>query len=581
MLRSDLTDCSYLLAAAADDNRPYAVSESSVRTRAELALAAAGWKKTFEESGARSVGLYFTDIFDSAAALLGCWAAGVRAVLPADTSEALTARLAENVQALAGEFSAPGALPVLTRAEASDPCRTVLDPSRQLVALFTSGSTGEPALVVKRLSQLFCEVESIGMNGHGRSEPLPEDTVIFPTVSQQHIYGLLFALLWPLYTGRAVWHSRILYPEELLGHLVQFQNAVWVASPAHLNRLPEHPLWEKAGPILRAVYSSGGPLSEEGLRLTIDRTGQSPIELFGSSESGGIAARQRSVSEDGRVVDPGFRALPGTELKVVDSILFVKSPQLASDTWEETTDRVELAEDGLSIRLLGRVDRIVKIEGKRVSLTAVEKALVETGLIASAKAFMRKSGAQTDAERIAVAAVPTPEGAQLLVAEGKKGLVTHLRQALLRTMERVCLPRQWRFAAELPQNAMSKVTVESLETLFDARTPQIVVLERPSATSVTAAVVVAGDSPYFEGHFPGFSLLPGVVQVQWAQKAAGQLLCLRGALCGVKTLKFTAPIRPGTTVLLRLERTAAGASFVYESTEGKILSRGTLVTEAS
>ena len=106
-------------------------------------------------------------------------------------------------------------------------------------------------------------------------------------------------------------------------------------------------------------------------------------------------------------------------------------------------------------------------------------------------------------------------------------------------------------------------------------------LKLPRSTSVTAAVVVAGDSPYFEGHFPGFSLLPGVVQVQWAQKAAGQLLCLRGALCGVKTLKFTAPIRPGTSVLLRLERTAAGASFVYESTEGKILSRGTLVTEAS
>jgi hypothetical protein len=79
------------------------------------------------------------------------------------------------------------------------------------------------------------------------------------------------------------------------------REAAWIASPAHLNRLPEHPLWKQAAPILRVIYSSGGPLSDEGLRLTLARTGIAPVELFGSSESGGIAWRRRAIDDEGRI----------------------------------------------------------------------------------------------------------------------------------------------------------------------------------------------------------------------------------------------------------------------------------------
>ena len=300
-----MTDCSRVLPEAADDNRAFTVSDAGVRTRRDFALAAAGWKAAVQASGAKAVALYFSDIFDSASALFGCWAAGVRAVLPADTSAALIERLNDEVQAVAGDFPANCPIASLTRKEASEPCRDVIDASKPLVALFTSGSTGTPTMVVKRLSQLFCEVESINSRGHGQEKELTENTVIFSTVSQQHIYGLLFALLWPLRSARAVWHTRILYPEELLGHICKVREAAWIASPAHLNRLPEHPLWEKARPLLRAIYSSGGPLSDEGLKTTLLRTGIAPVELLGSSESGGIAWRKRSVEADGRITGTG------------------------------------------------------------------------------------------------------------------------------------------------------------------------------------------------------------------------------------------------------------------------------------
>lgn len=516
-----MSDCSRVLEEAADDNRPFTLSPEGVRTRHEFALAAAGWKKAIEESGATSVALYFTDIFDSAAALFGCWAAGARAVLPADTSEALVERLTDNVRAVAGEFPAHCPLPKLTAQPAAEPCRTALDASQPLLALFTSGSTGRPTLVVKRLSQLFCEVESINARGHGQEKKMAAETVLFSTVSQQHIYGLLFALLWPLRAARAVWHTRILYPEEMLGHLTRVKEAAWIASPAHLNRLPEHPLWEKARGILHAVYSSGGPLSEEGLRLTIERTGLSPIELLGSSESGGIAWRRRSLTSEGAVHDPGFMALPGTQIKAVDGLLTLKSPQLATDGWETT------------------------------------------------------------AERIAVAAVPTAEGAQRLLTEGKTALVKSLREELLKHVERVCLPRRWRFTWALPQDAMGKVTTRTLETLFDARAPQAALLAAPSADEVVMVLTVTADCPFFEGHFPAFALLPGVVQVQWAKGVAARYWRLARPLTGIKTLKFTAPILPETALLLRLTRRENGVAFVYETREGKPLSRGTLIMEAA
>lgn len=576
-----MSDCSRVLEEAADDNRPFTLSPEGVRTRHEFALAAAGWKKAIEESGATSVALYFTDIFDSAAALFGCWAAGARTVLPADTSEALVERLTDNVRAVAGEFPAHCPLPKLTAQPAAEPCRTALDASQPLLALFTSGSTGRPTLVVKRLSQLFCEVESINARGHGQEKKMAAETVLFSTVSQQHIYGLLFALLWPLRAARAVWHTRILYPEEMLGHLTRVKEAAWIASPAHLNRLPEHPLWEKARGILHAVYSSGGPLSEEGLRLTIERTGLSPIELLGSSESGGIAWRRRSLTSEGAVHDPGFMALPGTQIKAVDGLLTLKSPQLATDGWETTADRIVFNADGETFRLLGRTDRIVKIEGKRVSLTNIENALKETGLMADVKTFTHPAGPDGTRERIAVAAVPTAEGAQRLLTEGKTALVKSLREELLKHVERVCLPRRWRFTWALPQDAMGKVTTRTLETLFDARAPQAALLAAPSADEVVMVLTVTADCPFFEGHFPAFALLPGVVQVQWAKGVAARYWRLARPLTGIKTLKFTAPILPETALLLRLTRRENGVAFVYETREGKPLSRGTLIMEAA
>ena len=86
-----------------------------------------------------------------------------------------------------------------------------------------------------------------------------DDADIVATVSHQHIYGLLFNVLWPLSAGRAFFRQSFAFFEGLTMALAQ-RESVLVSTPAHLQRLPERSLWALAAKRLRAIFSSGGPL---------------------------------------------------------------------------------------------------------------------------------------------------------------------------------------------------------------------------------------------------------------------------------------------------------------------------------
>ncbi|MGL4223356.1 MAG: AMP-binding protein, partial [Shewanella sp.] len=79
------------------------------------------------------------------------------------------------------------------------------------LVLFTSGSSGEPKAIRKSLRQLDAEVTVLE---HTFAEHLPHCSVV-STVSHQHIYGLLFKILWPLAASRPFLSEQIEYPETL------------------------------------------------------------------------------------------------------------------------------------------------------------------------------------------------------------------------------------------------------------------------------------------------------------------------------------------------------------------------------
>src|SRR5262249_57841827 len=101
------------------------------------------------------------------------------------------------------------------------------------LVLFTSGSTGAPQAIPKKLFQLFREVATL----EAQFGQLLGGSEIIATVSHQHIYGLLFNVLWPLTAGRAIQAREYYFPPELIA-APPARPPPSVSYPAHLNGFP-------------------------------------------------------------------------------------------------------------------------------------------------------------------------------------------------------------------------------------------------------------------------------------------------------------------------------------------------------
>ncbi|MDB5857123.1 MAG: hypothetical protein JWQ76_812, partial [Ramlibacter sp.] len=496
----------------------------------------ARWQAAFAARPGPRVALYFDDAYDFACALFGAWHAGKVAVLPGDAQPATLARLLPEVDACAGEL--PGA--VQPAATAGDQPLQPLDLRQTPAVIYTSGSSGQPIAIHKRLAQLDSEIQHLEQV-FGPPMDAGGAPVIHATVSHQHIYGLLFVTIWPLAAGRLVEVEKIAYPEQMAERLAR-EPSVLVSSPAHLRRLPETLDWAAARAQVRAIFSSGGPLPPESSQQAHALLGQSPTEVYGSSETGGVAWRQRARDGD------AWTALPGVQWRLRDDTLCVQSSHLDGDEWWETSDRAKVLDDGRFV-LQGRADRIAKIEEKRVSLVAMEDALLASGAIAEAKALIVVS---EHGPRLAVVAVPNAEGWATLQAHGKLALNGQLRVHLLQSFERVVLPRRFRYVRELPVNMQGKATEALLAALFQPGLPQAQWRERRTPQAAVSLDIVP-QLRVFDGHFPGAPVLPGVVQLDWAIQFGRQAFPLPARFLRAEQLKFSLPVLPPLQLELALE----------------------------
>jgi acyl-coenzyme A synthetase/AMP-(fatty) acid ligase len=129
-------------------------------------------------------------------------------------------------------------------------------------------------------------------------------------------------------------------------------------------------------------------------------------------------------------------------------------------------DLVEIAADG-SFRLLGRADRIAKVEGNRVSLVELEEALARLQWVREA-AIVSLDG---DTVRLGAAIVPSELGRAELEKRGAFRFGRLLRGELALAHPSAGLPRQWRFVDRLPASVLGKVSRGELLKLFDRRRP--------------------------------------------------------------------------------------------------------------
>ena len=115
------------------------------------------------------------------------------------------------------------------------------------------------------------------------------------------------------------------------------------------------------------------------------------------------------------------------------------------------------------------------------------------------------------------------------------------------------------------------------------------VVEFVGSDALVAIKNVSINEPYFQGHFPGNPVMPGVLQLEAMAQAAGILMLRRGSAEGKATLfmsadkvKFRKPVRPGDQLILNAKLTKTrgdklAAAEVTCTVDGQVVSSADLM----
>ena len=425
---------------------------------------------------------------------------------------------------------------------------------------YTSGSTGQPKKIPRTLKQLLNEV--MGLNA---SFSLAPHAIAIATVSHQHIYGLLFKLLWPLMSERSFFETQIAFPEDVveLQKKLQFLNIenYVISSPALLKR------WTNEIELINCenIYSSGGKL-DSGIRPYFNVR---ISEIFGSSETGGIAYRHQD--------EDCWTPFANVEIKAIEkNELAVKANHAFTDDWILTGDKVEVSYSKnlkSPFKLLGRLDRIVKLEEKRLSLDAIEQKLLVHLDVEQVHVLVLE---QESRQRLAAIVVLTEQGRSQLCEKGKAKFVTELKASLVGKLETIAIPKQWRFLTQLPQNAQSKLNKQYIKSLFESMNLPVVLAQSTEHDFAHYQLEFTPELTCFKGHFPHNPIYPGVGQIGFIQYFAKQNWKDLQWCNGYEQLKFQNLIQPFMVIQLHLMRKTNKISFELKA-EDHILASGRLL----
>tara|TARA_B100000809_G_scaffold261014_2_gene309058 strand:- start:494 stop:2251 length:1758 start_codon:yes stop_codon:yes gene_type:complete len=512
------------------------------------------------------VALYHASAFEFACALSALWRLGLSAIIPGNNDASTLQQLSQHCDYFAGEFPCDeNIFTPATNDYRELPCTKQCASNGEALVIFTSGSSGQPLPISKSFAQLDSEITAL--------EQLWGKTLtgvtISGTVSHQHIYGLLFRVLWPLSCGRVFVDRNRDFTEALLVDSRQCSSTAFIMSPAHLSRLPANLDRSVFRQSCQAVFSSGAPLSQSSALEAETLFGIAPTEVYGSSEAGGIAWRQQLRNHY-------WQTLPRVSIKTQvhddELILCINSPHLPDNNWFVSADRcLELSSEGF---LLGkRTDRIRKIGGKRISLTTIEEQLSDHPWVNQVRVITLEDRGN----RSAALVVLTSAGNNRLINDGKYSVNQVLAKHLQGRADHIAIPRYWRYWDSIPRNSLGKTTQTEIASLFSQeQKPQEPIVTNTLIDEYCAELTlfIPHNLSWFDGHFPGRPILPGVVQTHWAklygQRNFGQL----GSFKQLEVIKFQHVITPGKNIVLTLSWNPdkSKLTFAYQIGEQRISS---------
>ncbi len=356
--------------------------------------------------------------------------------------------------------------------ETGDDAGTLGDP---VLLCYTSGSTGVPKGVVLTQDALFWNA----VNSAHMHDLTSADRVL-TTLPMFHVGGLNIQTVPALHAGATVRLHPKFDAAAALDAIERERITLAVFVPAQLMAMMDHPRWVSADLSSLRVITTGSTIVSQSFVQRVQQRGVPLIQVYGSTETGPIAAYLRREDADRKAGSAGLPALH-CQVKVtdrsgapaapsVDGEIFVRGPNVMRGYWKAETTTAQSLRDGWYhsgdighfdeegyLYVVSRKHDMIISGGENIYPAELENILLECPQIAEACVIGKADERWGEA---VVAVIALRPGAKMT-----EGDVLALFQNRL---ARYKLPREIRFIEALPRTALGKVKRDDLHAFLCA-----------------------------------------------------------------------------------------------------------------
>ncbi len=347
-------------------------------------------------------------------------------------------------------------------AEADDP----------VVICYTSGTTGAPKGAVLTQNNLFFNA----VNSTHMHDLVSGDRVL-TTLPLFHVGGLNIQTLPALHAGATVMLHPKFDADATFDAIRDFRPTLTVLVPTQIRVLIDHPRWATADLSSLRCITTGSSVVPEALIRQVQDRGIPLIQVYGSTETGPLAAFQRIDDAKVKLGSAGREAIH-CSVRVVDldgadlpsgtsGEILVKGPNVTGGYWNDTRATAQALRDGWFctgdvghfdedgyLYVDGRKKDMIISGGENIYPAALESILAECPRILEAAVV----GRPDDFWGEEVVAVVVPRDASLTAAD--------VLNLFAGRVARYKHPRDVVFVDRLPRNALGKLRKDEIRRML-------------------------------------------------------------------------------------------------------------------